>query len=136
MESQPVREIDFMSPIIKKQRIDDTSNPLANTLSSSLSVPSLNIKPPDEHELESLFKNLQSCDSKPVVLLLLPAYSSSYVPKTQLSSFPMPLQLLFQAKYLDMSYNELLSACEKVTLCVTDEMVSSVEEATRNQSSS
>jgi len=34
-----------------------------------------------------------------------------------------------------MDYNDLVSACESIAICVTEEIVLAVEEATRNQSS-
>ena len=134
----PVKEIDFTSAKVKKRKIDDAANSSAcasASPSSSLNVQSPVVKPPDANELKSLFKALGECDSKPAVLSLIPEYANRYIPKSRLSNFPKPLQSLFDPRYLAMDYNDLVSACESISICVTEEMMLAVEEATRNQSS-
>ncbi len=41
----------------------------------------------------------------------------------QLSNFPKPLQSLYNARYLEMYYTDLLSVCEAVTISVTEMLV-------------
>ena len=59
-------------------------------------------------------------------------YASSYIPKSRQINFSKPLQSLSDAARQKLSFNELLDTCDKVN--VTEEMVMSVEEATREQS--
>ena len=83
----PLKEIHFTSPSTKRQRID-ISNPTGNTLSSTLSVPSLNAKPPDEHELEALFTNLHSCDGKPALLSFYSDIQADVFRRQSSATFP------------------------------------------------
>jgi len=122
----PAKDIDFTSAKVKKRKIDDAANSsvcASAFSSSSLNVRSPVVKPPDANELKSLFKALGECDSKPAVLSLIPEYANRYIPKSRLSNFPKPLQSLFDPRYLAMDYNDLVSACELIAICVTEEMM-------------
>lgn len=125
----PVKEIDFTSPSTKKRRVDELSSSSASLISASSSqVRSLEIKPPNEKELDIFFGKLKECNSKPALLSLIPEYASAYISKTQLDNFPIALQSLFHTNYQDMRYNDLLLACENITINVSDEMAVAVEE--------
>ena len=111
----PIKDMDFTSAKAKKRKIDNEINssdctPMSTHLSSrSESVP---VRSPDASELKSFLKKLGNCKSKLAILSLIPDYASRYIPKSQLSNFPTPLQSLYNPKYLEMNYTDLLSACE------------------------
>ena len=63
-------------------------------------------------------------------------YSSSYVPKCRQSNFPIPLQSLSDTAHQKLSFTDLLGTCNNVNLDISEEMVTSVEEVTREQSTS
>ena len=67
---------------------------------------------------------------------LIPEYVSSYFLKSRQSNFPKPLQSLSDAAHQKLSFTELLDTCDKVNVNVTEEMVTSVEEASKEQSAS
>lgn len=73
---------------------------------------------------------------KPAILSLIPKYSSSYIPKVVLTTFPQPLPLLHQPEYLDLQYHKLLKVCESVKVNITNDMAIAVERETRLQSNS
>ena len=65
---------------------------------------------------------------------LNPEHASSYVPSQLCPSFPKPLLELNQPKFLQYDYSQLLAEAQTVSLVVTDDNVSSVEQATKGQS--
>ena len=125
--------------LTKKQKraldnaIDETQ---ATSSSSSQSKAASTVQPPNEKELQSFFATRSQCGTKPVILSLIPEYASSYVPKCRQSNFPIPLQSLSDTAHRKLSFTDLLGTCNNVNLDINEEMVTSVEEATREQSTS
>ena len=89
---------------------------------------------PESSELDNFFTKLSQCSTKPVILSIVTPYSDSYIPKTIQPTYPKPLQQLYDEKYLDCNYLELLAVCEQVEITVTKEMAIAVETETRAQS--
>jgi len=89
-----------------------------------------------ESELLLLFDNLSAGGTKPGVLSVVSKHSDKYVPKSTSKDFPPPLISLKETKFVKMEYHKLLEACQSVSLSVTQKMVDSVEEATRDQTKS
>ena len=81
-------------------------------------------------------QKLSSCKAKPAILSLNWEHASSYVPSQLRPSFPKPLLKLhvYQPKFLQYDYLQLLAEAQTVSLVVTDDNVSSVEQATKGQS--
>jgi len=146
VEYLPVKEIDFSSVRGKKRKVDgqiqqatavDSEIPLENELMPSDLERSVKVGARStESELLLLFNNLSVGDTKPGVLSVVPNHSDKYVPKSMSKDFPIPLISLKETKFVKMDYHKLLAACQSVSLCVTQTMADSVEEATRDQSKS
>ena len=91
---------------------------------------------PSDSDLEDFYDKLSSTGTKPAILSLISKYSSAYIPKRLLPTFPQPLPLLYRSEYLDMEYHLLLKACESIEINIADEMAVAIESETRNQSNS
>ena len=134
------QDIDFRSATKLKQKLDETVQKLDDNASGSVLENSKNqvkrkkdIQAPTEAELNSFYEKLNTCKSKPVALSLIYPYSVSFVTKSRtIQTVPD----LYNEKYLNMQYNELLEACAKVTIEITPEQAKIIEEDTRKQSSS
>ena len=88
------------------------------------------VKRPLEEKLQAFYKSLSECIIKPVGLSLIPPYSESFISKTRdIKSIPD----LYEKKYLDLPYTELLKECYKVDLELTDEQINTIERDTIDQ---
>ena len=74
---------------------------------------------------------------------LLPFYlvlehSDKFVPKSCTNDLPVCLSSLYNSKYFDLPYHELLAECVKVygLISVTDQQATSLEKITQKQSNS
>ena len=149
----PVKDIDFTPAKGKRRKFDastsqqtaivnsgissvcgvtETSDAQRNTelCSGSSAQHTMRRRP----KLDAFFQTLSRCCTKPGILSVVDPYSDSYIPKTDRPSFPKPLQQLYDQKYISCSYIELLNACEKVEVMITEEMAVLVELETRDQS--
>ncbi len=89
-----------------------------------------------DSRLDSFFKNLASCGTKPGILSVISDYSDTYIPYLDKSSFPKPLKELFEQKYLSYCYLDLLNVSDKIEINMTQEMSDLIERETRDQSNS
>ena len=121
----PAKDIDFTSAK-GKQKMKTSHD----------GVPTSIIIAPGQSDLGNFFDKLSKCGTKPAILSLVDPYSDNYVPKVVQPSFPKPLPQMFDEKYLKYSYTELLAACEKSNITLTEQMVTAVEMETRAQSKS
>lgn len=120
-----------------KKRLDETIDLEKDSSQNTLQTcPSVDVTTPEPDELQSFFQNLSQCNSRPGILSLVPEYQSSYIPKSSLLSFPKSLQDLYDPTLSQISYSNLLTKSESVSIELSEEMGRSVEEATRAQSSS
>lgn len=129
----PVKDLDFTSAKGKHKALekpDDTGASLQEA-KSNIIVPK-----PGTSDLQKFFSRLSDCGTKPAILSIIKPYSDSYIPKVTIPSFPKPLQELYNKKFLELSYTELLSACEKTEIALTAQNVTAVEMETRSQSKS
>lgn len=136
-----VKSLDFVSAKSKKNKIDNALSTsctlvaeasLKPTCTSALAT--VHAQTPNCEEIKDFFSKLSACGTKPAILSLVDPYASNYVPKSTLSSFPQPLQELYDEEYSKLIYTELLKACEMVEVVVTEEMAKSVEKETKHQS--
>ena len=113
------------------ENLDDNS--LLSLLSSS-TLEVLKAKPtiqkPSQEDLQLFFKSLNDCKDKPVCLSLVQPYSESFVSKTRGIK---PISDLFDEKYLDLNYIELLKKCNAVQLHLSDTDIRLIEKDTINQ---
>ncbi len=118
---------------VKKKKLDEVidSNKLPEI--SSVSTPDVVLKVPTKKEKDSFYKELSQAGTKPAILSLIPGYSSSYVPKTFLPEFPLPLTALYDPNCLKLSFDELLKKCDSIEIVLTSDMVELVEKETREQ---
>ena len=89
---------------------------------------------PTPEEKEEFYKQLAKGKTKPAVLSLI-AQHNTYVPRQPSDNLPKPLTELYDEKSLDLSYVELLNACSKVNMEISDEECKAVEVETRDQAS-
>ena len=131
-----VRNINFKSAKKLKNDLDQT----VDNLDATHAFEPLQFTPkaesntlaPDASELNDLFARLSLCKNKPVVLSIIHPYSKMFVPR---SSNIQVIPDLFDKKYLDMEYHELLKACSEIKLEISKEDLQIIEEETRNQAS-
>ena len=130
----PVKDLDFTSA--KKSYHITMCSPQGSCSqwSSQEKGSCVTVKKPESSELDNFFTKLSQCSTKPAILSIVTPYSDSYIPKTIQPTFPKPLQQLYDEKYLDCNYLELLAVCEQVEITVTKEMAIAVETETRTQS--
>ncbi len=133
MDYLPIEQIDFTSAKGKKRKLDEVidSNKLPEI--SSVSTPDVVLKVPTKKEKDSFYKELSQAGTKPAIISLIPGYSSTYVPKTFLPEFPLPLITLYDPNCLKMSFDELLKQCDSIEIVLTSDMVELVEKETREQ---
>jgi len=88
---------------------------------------------PDESDLSMFYTELNSCKTKPVTLSLIHPFSESFVSRSR--NIPT-IPDLFDKKYLDLEYHDLLEACSNGNIEITAEERKIIEEDTRSQSQS
>ena len=86
---------------------------------------------PGDTELMNFYAELNSCKTKAAALSLIHPFSDAFVSKSR--NVPT-ISDLFDKKYLDFEYHDLLKACENISPKITDEEVRLIEEDTRSQS--
>ena len=127
VEYEKVREINFTSARKMKNDLDAKIENLANVSSpvdSAKGNISKEIPVPSKPEMDAFYAKLSKSSSKPITLSLIPEYADSYVLKSH--SVPT-ISALFDKKYLNLSYPELLKACHEVDIKITMEQITQVE---------
>ena len=131
----PIADIDFRSAKRLKRNLDETINNLTTTKGStgshSSEVAKVAAPVPGDTELMNFYAELNSCKTKAAALSLIHPFSDAFVSKSR--NVPT-ISDLFDKKYLDFEYHDLLKACEKNSPKITDEEVRLIEEDTRSQS--
>lgn len=78
------------------------------------------IPAPSKAEMDQLFAELNKSKNKPIILSLNPKYAGSYV----CNSHTMPTTKdLFENKYLDLTYPDLLKVCQEIDIKITTEQI-------------
>ena len=129
----PVTDIDFRSSKKLKENLDQTINNLTNSegIATTGEAMKVSVPVPGETDLNNVFAELNSCKTKPVTLSLIHPFSDSFVSKSR--NIPT-IPDLFDKKYLDFEYHDLLEACSNVNIQITAEEMKLIEEDTRSQS--
>ena len=112
----------------------DPGNPMQSQRQSTPVPAKINhstpVEKPSPDELGGLLASLSECKLKPVALSLVKPYSDSFV----LQSRNIPtITDLFQEKFLDLSYPELLAECNTVNVELTDKDIKVIERETVHQ---
>ena len=125
-------DIDFSTPHAKRKKVDSSE-----TSKSCYSGSSKVIDTPTEEELDTFLKDLSTA-GKAVILSITPKFSDSFVPMCMRGLVQKPLTDLYNPKYLELSYPQLLDRCETVfeNYFITVDMIASTEKHTRGQSHS
>ena len=126
-----VQDIDFRSAKKLKQKLDETVEKLdvnapcfVTEDSKTTEKQKSDIQAPTEAELNSFYEKLNTCKKKPVALSLIYPYSESFVTK---SRTVQAVPDLFDTKYLNTQYNELLEICAEVNIETTPEQIKIME---------
>jgi len=137
VEYARVRDINFKSAKKLKVDLDEMIENLSEELELSgiskneSAVPKLEVPAPSQAEVEEFYSKLSKCNSKPVVLSLVPPYAQSYVLPRNIST----VMDLFKKENLELSYNELLKLCQSTSIDITKEKIDQVQKDTISQSS-
>ena len=111
---------------------------LPNNLTATKGIPTTTeaatkvaVPVPGEINLKNFYAELNSCKTKAVALSLIHPFFDSFVSKSRDIS---TISDLFDKKYLDLEYHDLLKACSNINIQITDEEIKIIEEDTRDQS--
>ncbi|XP_041376642.1 uncharacterized protein LOC121389093 [Gigantopelta aegis] len=129
-------DINFTSAKGLKRKLDDNIDQIYETPQASTSAVCSKLLPPSPHELDTLFKELHSTGTKPVLLATIEPYSNWYIPKPITSSFPQMLTDLKDDSCMNMEYTKLLELCVNIKVQTSPDQAKEVEIATRTQSQS
>ena len=143
----PVSDISFTSAKKMKKKLDKSIDEIAEDQNQRLETikendtvkqqqastpkPKKLIPFPCEAELKDFYAKLNDCKTKPATLDLVHPYSESSVLKSRDLS---KITDLYDNKYLDLEYHELIKECSQVTLNIFDVDIKLIEKDTRNQS--
>ena len=140
VEYAPVRNINFKSARKMKVDLDEMIENFTDDLqlsgiskvSTESAAPKPEIPAPTQAEVENFYSNLSKCQTKPVVLSLVPPYADSYV----LPSRKIPTIMdLFDKNNLELPYNELIKICQSTNIEISEEQIDQVQKDTIAQSS-
>ena len=123
------KSIDSLDPEndnVTAAEFSGTSTPVSQKRKFSL----INIKPSLE-DLDDFYKTLSECKIKPVCLSLVHPYADTFISETRDISSILDL---FDPKFLELNYIDLLKECHHVKLNITREQVKLIERSTVEQS--
>ena len=132
-----IADINFTNPETKKKKMEKIMCGGASATPKKAVVVNkyLDLAPSD-NKLHAFFHNLSLAKSKPAVLSIVQPYSTSYKPKSTADIYPSILTNLYDPKFIDLNYMELLQKAREINLVVTPDQQQAVEEATREQANS
>ena len=131
VEYARVRDIDFKSAQKLKSELE---NDIDNLSSKCEDHPVLkekeNISAPSKAEMNDFYSELSKCKTKPVVLSVVGTFAQHYIlPSRRIPTVPN----LFDPKYLNMPYLQLIDACMNIKLSITREEIKHIEKDTIKQ---
>lgn len=130
-----IRDIDFSSSKKKKQRMDNIHlQPASEYVPEGLPQALPSVTPPTEEELEAFHAKLADAGVKPALFMVHPKYSAMFEPPC--SNEPLLLRDLTSPEAHCEDLPALIRRAEKTVteLSISEEMVKSVEQCTREQS--
>ena len=111
-------------PVVDSSPPSHTSTPKRPEVKMSSSLE------PSAEEMDAFYHSLSECKIKPVCLSLIHPFADSFISSTRNIK---AVTDLFDPKYLDLSYTDLLKECNKVQLNLSDEDIKSIERKTVDQ---
>ena len=131
VEYLSVSDIDFRTPKQKRK-----SSQAFGSNTTPVPKKSLIIQKPTESELTEYYLKLSKTKHKPVLLSLVNGFNDDFVPLYVKGILPQPLTALYDQKYEEMPFPEIIKACEALydTVTITPEQANTVELKTRGQS--
>ena len=131
VEYLSVSDIDFRTPKQKRK-----SSQAFGSSTTPVPKKSLIMQKPTESELTEYYLKLSKTKHKPVLLSLVNGFNDDFVPLYVKGILPQPLTALYDQKYEEMPFLEILKACEALydTVTITPEQANTVELKTRGQS--
>ena len=128
----PVTDIDVLSAKKLNQKMDQNINDLTTSkgIATTPEAVEVSLSAPSETDLSDFYDELNSCKTKPVTFSLIRYPFSCFVSKSR--NVPT-IPVLFDKKYLDLEYHDLLKACSNINIQITAEEIKLVEEDTRSQ---
>ena len=111
-------------PVVDSSPPSHTSTPKRQEVKMSSSLE------PSAEEMDAFYHSLSECKIKPVCLSLIHPFADSFISSTRNIK---AVTDLFDPKYLDLSYTDLLKECNKVQLNLSDEDIKSIERETVDQ---
>jgi hypothetical protein len=141
-----VKDINFTSAKKMKCDLDKTVNSLdpaactttdtskvtleSSSVSAKAHKPKAPLSKPSAKELDAFYKSLSECKIKPVCLSLEKSYADTFISKTRnISTYAD----LFDPKFLQLNYIDLLKECYKVELSISPEDIALIERETVEQ---
>ncbi|CAB3997171.1 Hypothetical predicted protein [Paramuricea clavata] len=122
-----VKDINFTSAKKMKLTLESTS------VSAKAHKPKAPLNKPSAKELDAFYKLLSECKIKPVCLSLEKPYADTFISKTRnISTYAD----LFDPKFLQLNYIDLLKECYNVELSISPEDIALIERETVEQSKS
>ena len=129
-----IKDVNFKSAKKLMDTLDQTVEKINSTnfidASSAPTSSPRSASSPSTAELNQLFQKLDLVKNKPVVLSLIHPFSESFLPK---SSNVSTIPDLFDQKYVNMDYHELMKACTDVEIKLSSADRQLIEEDTREQ---
>eukprot|EP00794_Sanderia_malayensis_P010417 gene10417-11507_t len=83
-----------------------------------------------EDDMKSFYEALSKCKVKPAALSLVHPYANSFISR---SSNIATIPDLFDKKYLDYEYHDLIKACSDIHITISDEDAKQIELDTKSQ---
>ena len=117
--------IDSSTPQAKRKKTNSCNT---TPCRPSVCKQKLGVNTPTEKELDTFFENLSKVGI-PVILSITPKFSESFVPMCVKGMVPEPLTDLYDPKYLELPYPQLLDQCEIVfeNYTITAEMAKTLK---------
>lgn len=125
-EYSRVADIDFTLGKCRHEQFQEGERPVSFPTSKA------DVRHPSAGEKASFFRKISECDMKPATLSLIPAYSDGYVLQNT-GKLPLPLSDLHHTLHLKKTPPELRRVGAEMSISITQEQATAVEEVTRGQ---
>jgi hypothetical protein len=126
----PVCEVNFSSAHKKYDKLceDKTEETVPKVYKKS------SVTAPSSDEIKKFFTGIAQCGSKSIILSIVPPFNKDFLPKN--TYLPDTITALFNEKYMELNYMELLEKCHDIQLSITEAGCKSIEKETQNQAAS
>jgi len=115
-------------PEVVKTKLSSPGSSMSGSSHTLLCTP-----PSEAEQMEFLCKISKH---KPAINSIVSPFSDLYTSSVSIRELPPSLNNLYQPQHEELTYNELLELCDKITVSVTATDITVIEEFTRDQSQS